>query len=58
MGVIKEAFQMMKELSGIRQTFPTGCKNVPDKEGIHKRRKGWIDELFNKKTEMMREENE
>lgn len=41
MGVIMKAFQMVKESLGIRRVLQRGCRNVSDKEGIHKRSKGW-----------------
>lgn len=40
-GVIMKAFQMVKESLGIRRALQRGCRNVSDKEGIHKRSKGW-----------------
>lgn len=55
MGVIRKAFQMVKESSGIRRASQRGCRNVPDKEGIHKRSKEWKDESFNKEVEMISE---
>lgn len=53
MGVIMKAFQTVKESLGRRRH--RGCRDVPDKEGIHKRSRGWKDESFNKEVEMMRE---
>ena len=54
MGVIMKAFQTLKESVGNGAAFQTGCRDVPDKEGVHKRSRGWKDESFSE-VEMKRE---
>lgn len=47
-GVIMKAFQTVKEFLGRKAAFQREvCEDVPDKEGVHKRSRGWKDESFN-----------
>lgn len=54
-GCYNEGFSDSERVFRERAALQRGCRDVSDKESVHKRSRGWKDESFNKEVEMMRE---